>query len=253
MVRPRQLFDDLGNLVASQNITVFMDGQPTVIEETRPGWWQAKLPARTAVSRGTIEVRVTPRSVGCVRGRLIRGTAGWYVVDARGVGCSGRFTVVEPGQDVVTRGELGTGGFVRNANSLLARFATGSRLEVEGAVPRRVAIYAGSTPSRGVEVAEPFVLKREVFWRIPAAPVLSLRILEQSANEVRLRVESNAIDDLQTRLSLRASHGEIRPIEGAGTVLSTRSIEAVWRGDKLPVDVIATDGITGVSAWLQIK
>jgi hypothetical protein len=239
--------DRAGNPSSGHRVQLSLAGVQMAAEEIRPGTYQATLPPRQRVGIEPLIARVEPVSLSCRRARLLRGTAGWHVVDRTGVGCAGKFQVIQPGGRVEGSGVLGAAGLLPEASKWLARFEAGARLEVAGAVPRRIAIRAEGLPGRGVELAEPFVVERAVQWRPAAAVELSLQEVGRTASAVRVRVEARGLDDLASRVRLRSGNAEL-PLRPVGPLAAEAEVSRSGR----PVDLVAVDLETGVAAWLRL-
>ncbi|MFC1609334.1 hypothetical protein ACFL6C_00110 [Myxococcota bacterium] len=243
-----RLLDDQGSWVRRQGVRVRLAEESLVAVEVDPGRYSVVLPPRTTVGPALLRVGVTPRSTGCHRARLIRGTGGWHVVDGRGVGCSGEYEVVRPGAGVVAQGSLEASGLLVDAPALLESFAAGARLEVEDAVPRRVVVYAGTTPTRGVEVAEQLSVERNVDWCLPTPVGLSLHEVSRDGDTILLRLETRGIDSPKGRARLTTSQGKVTVV-GVGP----GHLDVALTSYALPVDVVAIDTQTGTAAWLRIR
>jgi hypothetical protein len=236
------------NPVADQVVALELEGAAVPVSQSAPGTYRAVLPARATVGRSRVELRVTPASTGCRRGRLVRGTGGWHVVDARGVGCAGHFRVLHPDGRTAREGELASRGLLLEAKPLIQAFADGARLEVDGAEPRRIAVHVGSRAGRGVELAEPVLLEEAVYWQLPAPVDLSVREISRDGERVRLRVQARGVDDPGARLRSRASSGEVSVVEAGADF-----VELEVAGARFPLDVAVSDTETGVAAWLRVE
>jgi hypothetical protein len=170
------------------------------------------------------------------------------VVDVRGIGCAGRFRVVEPGRTVVESGELGPDGLLSHAPTLLKSFAAGARLEMDGAQPRRIVVYAGSRPSGGIEVARPQILTRTVSWHVPVAVGITIHELERQGQTVHLRVRTRGVDTPADRIHV-VSYPAVHRVIQSGT----DHVDVVVSLERRPTDVVATDTKTGVAAWLRVE
>jgi hypothetical protein len=242
------VWDGSDNPVAAQNPNVAVDGVEVPVSRPAPGRYRSVLPGRAAVGSARLRIEVHPASRGCRRGRLVRGTQAWHVVDARGVGCAGAYRVIEPGDDVLFRGQLGDGGTVPDSSALLRAVAAGARLELEDAEPRRIAVHAGARPTAGVEVAKPLVWEREVWWQPPAPVGLRIRETRRDADRVHLRVEAHGVQRARERLRVNASAGLVTVVgEGDGY------LDVEITGANLPVEIIVTDSETGIGTWARVR
>lgn len=213
--------------------------------ENEPGSYEAVLPAREQVASLPADVRVEPRTEICRRGRVVELEEGRSVVDARGIGCNGRFVISSAAGRQLANGELGASGRLPLPEATAAVLDQGGYLELENALPTRLG--PGSVPG-GRAVAGALKATAEVRWTVPLPVDLRIREVGREADTVRLVIQTERIDRVADR---------VRIVSSNGTVVAGRSgkkvLHAEVRGVSYPVDVLAADEQTGVSAWLRIE
>jgi len=103
-------------------------------------------------------------------------------------------------------------------------------------------------PFNGV-LAKPFSKEITAQWRKPTPVDLRLRLLSRKSKTLRLTLDATGIASLGDRITVTTSRGEVL-INKAQTTQLTFSVEL--SSAKGPVDIVATDRESGVSAWLRV-
>jgi hypothetical protein len=231
--------DAQGDIVPGQTVELVVDGVDVPMTDVSPGKHAATLEARARVGAAPAKVTVRPRAAVCRRGRLVAESADLRIVDTRGMPCVGHFSVVTSDGRVIREAELMAEG---RLGLPVTELGTG-HVELMGGLPRRVA-GVGST----VKVAEPVVAETTVVWRLPTAVDLKIREVSRSSAEVRLQVDVEGASALGGRVQVAASSGTLTVVAEAES-----TVDVLVRAGVVPFDVVATDSVTGVAAWLKIE
>ncbi len=236
-----EVFDGRGNHAAGNALVAEWRGAPAVVAETSAGVFIVKLPPTDKAASEVVSLRVLPQGSGCRRGRLLRSGGVLRVTDRRGIACAGEFTLTNRAGAVVAQGALGQSG-VLSAAGALELLKAGGRLDVAQAVPRRVAMAETGT------LAPALVSTATVVWRLPTPVELAIFETGRSQGDIALRVDTKGVDEVAKRIQIEASSGRLK-VEGA----ERGALRVVLLQPNLPVEVVATDGPTGVAAWLRVE
>lgn len=240
------LSDEAGNAVGGQRPWLVLDGASLPAVESAPGRYLVEVPARTRAGAARGQLRVDPAPVkSCLRPRAVCAAAEVAVVDARGVPCLGELALAAEGSVApvsVTLGEARGGvGTGLGCAELLVDF--------RAADGRSFPLTLRPVPALAAARAASLTAEVEVIWRLPAPVVLRWKVKESKAGVARLALSADGVSDLATRVRIEASSGKVSFSPGASGV-----VDVVLKRDepKAPVDVVATEQGSGVSAWVRV-
>jgi hypothetical protein len=237
--------DAHGSPADGHAVSVAVDNAEVPAPEKEPGVYEAVLPAREQLGSLPADVKVEPRTEICRRGRIVNVGKGRVVVDARGIGCTGRFILRSAEGGQLAGGQLASGGRLPLPEATAGALDHGAYLELENARPSRIGI--GGVPGAG-DVAGPLEAKAEARWTLPLAVDLRIREVGRKGDTLSLEVEASGVGDAGNRVRLAASNGTVAVRSSDGERLTAEVRDVAY-----PVDVLATDEQTGVSAWLRVE
>ncbi len=239
-----RLTDAQGNPASGHDVIVTVDGRERRAEESpaAPGRYELLLPARRRAGEVTILVRALPRTSQCVTPSLVARERAMFVVDRRGLCCRGSYQLVSA---------AGAKGAVKEhveAGVPLDDLAGATHLEMKPPAGRvvKMALASVAKGSSAAEVAHAPVTLR---YRLPAPLELSIEVLEKRAHKVLLRLHAASLPakELAERVQLQSSAGHLSVLDA-----KVGQLDVELSGVEAATDVVATDQLTGVSAWARV-
>jgi hypothetical protein len=236
--------DAHGSPADGHSVRVRVDDVEVAAIEKEPGVYEAILAGRGQLGAVPVDVAVGPRTAICRRGRVVTLGVARVVLDARGIGCAGDFVVQSAAGDPLASGTLAAGGFIRLAEASYEALDGGGFLDLESALPTRVGV--GSVPPGGV--AEALEARAAARWVLPVDVDIRIREVGREGNTLSLVVETTGVDELAEHLRVTSSSGTVavRGHEG-------NRLQVVVHDVSRPVEIMASDERTGVTAWLRVE
>jgi hypothetical protein len=229
--------DAMGNPAQGHLMTLATGERTVSAAEVQPGVYRVELAPRPQAGEIQIEAVLTPVAVPCVQPTAYVAGTQAKVVDARGLPCRGVLHVLGGGG--ARTAELDAGGAATLPSAAPEALALG---QVDELIP----IRAGAPATTAAALRS----THTVAWRLPIPADLRLSLVERSGGQARVRLDSSGIDDLSGRVTIESSGAAPSVISRKGTRIE---VDVPLGAAKAPIDVVATDRVTGVSAWLRIE
>lgn len=235
--------DARGSAATGHAVQITVDGQTLEATETALGEYRVSVPPRQRIGVSKIGVRLQPRAGVCRRPQVVQVEGRAKVVDGRALPCGGAYALFDASGKLGKEGALAADGEVGAWEAIRAALAAGERLEVRGALPA-VAVLGPD----GAAAARPATAELTLTWRVPSAVTLRLRKVRDEGNDLVVRLEAENATALAERVEVSSSSGTVQVLG-----VTASSLDIVVRGPSRPLDVVANDRPTGVSAWLRVQ
>lgn len=249
--------DAQGNPASGHEVLANLGPETREAEHVAPGVYRLVFSGRTAIGAIQVPIAVVPRTSQCPRPwAAFAPDRTQRVRDVRGIACQLSFAVLDAEGANPFRGVTSEMGEL----TLPEAYRIGeTRLIVEG--------VAGGSPDilwvGGDQVSEPVPIFHHtavVTWRLVSEVTLELELKEREEDRVTVALRARGIPTgaLADRLVVQASRGTATLDVVSDTVVEIR-IAGIERGrpaggaEPGPVDVVARDKQTGVSAWLRVE
>lgn len=238
--------DGQGNHAKGHQVRVTVDGETRELSAAAPGRHTLQIPPRDKAGELAASVVVQGRSVSCFRPRLLRQRRGGLrFVDGRALPCQGEVLLLDARGEPRAREKLSDAGVLR-ADWFGA--GAGDR-DLLLRVAERFVWLRPSTLAPVSETLAAMVVEAETSlrWRLPTAVHLLVELMERTTAGARLRVRAQGVAQMVPRVRVESSRGTLE-VEQSGEGI----MDLVWRGPPGPVDVVAVDAVSGVSAWTRL-